>query len=626
MIETIPILFGVIITIVMVNIRTVNAIDFEPEGEEDELADPNGFKKRIVEPGEYETVEKLLWKNKYPITILDDEIQVQVRNNVICYDTEFEDLSTYNINSTKAEPPRKTITTKMIQGHNALPDGLSLKVLKRVKEEVFNQAEETDNGEIIINGIEPITEEKYIPSNQELAYKSLKAYMNQEQQYVVDNEPFRQMIANHFNDKGLRTTRQSLVLPTPANICKPVDERDLVKILKDEMLDTEHKGNMIKRTACEMVDYTRYAEKTPNKILFPNGFYDFDTMEFKKHSDEIIIITKESPYNYREDLIEAPVPEQVKELCTSLKTTPEEELNYDKHIRPLLQCFGYLLTDGNPLKCLIIFIGEIDSGKGIAIKIMMKLLNDKISQADIFNFRDIHNEEQYSIIKNDLNVINEFTQMKDNAGFRNITGNDPIETRQNYNGTVNHPATEVSKTILSTNRLNKLIDTVETHDYDRLSYYLEFRANYTKKNLNLENSIINNHETMEWIITNSIHELKQSINHNTKGYELDCHHNEEELLNMMEKYENPEATLLKQKYIYDPYHNNKDYTNEDYVLVDDIKQLLPHIRQNNKINELLTMTYDHNFSSQVFKVNGKSKRGYKGLIPISNYIEEEKQN
>lgn len=348
-------------------------------------------------------------------------------------------------------------------------------------------------------------------------------------------------------------------------------------------------------------------------------------MEFKTKSDEMIFITKESPYNYREDLIGAPVPEPVKELCTSLKTTPEERLDYDKHIRPLLQCFGYLLTDGNPLKCLIIFIGERDSGKGIAIKISMRLLNDKISQADIFNFRNIHNEQQASIIRNDLNVINEFTAMKDNAGFRNITGNDPIETRENYCGTINHPATEVAKTILSTNRLNKLIDTVEKHDYDRLSYYIEFRANYTEKNLNLENSIINDQETMEWILSNSINELKQSINHKTKGYELDCHHNEEELLNMMEKYENPEATLLRQKYIYDPFYKNKDYTNEDYVLTEDIKGLFPHIRQDNKINELLKQTYDHNFTSQVFKVQGKSKRGYKGLIYRDHYITEEKE-
>jgi len=348
-------------------------------------------------------------------------------------------------------------------------------------------------------------------------------------------------------------------------------------------------------------------------------------MEFKTKSDEMIFITKESPYNYCEDLIGAPVPESVKELCTSLKTTPEEDLDYDKHIRPLLQCFGYLLTDGNPLKCLITFIGETDSGKGIAIKIMMRLLNDKISQADIFNFRNIHNEQQESLIRNDLNVINEFTAMKDNAGFRNITGNDPIETRKNYCGTINHPSTEVSKTILSTNRLNKLIDTVEKHDYDRLSYYLEFRANYTEKNLNLENSIINDHETMEWILANSINELKQSINHNTNGYELDCHHNETELLNMMEKYENPEATLLKQKYIYDPFHNNKNYTNNDYVKVEDIKELLPHIRQTNKINELLKQTYDHNFTSDVFYVQGKSKRGYKGLIYRDHYIMEEKE-
>lgn len=618
--------FGMIVTIMMANIRIVNAVNMEDEIEDDELADPNGFKKYTpTEKGEYETIEKLLWKNKYPITILDDEIQVQYKNMVICYDTEFGELSCYNKNSRQAEPTRKAITDKMLQGHNKCPDGLGLKVIKKVIEEVFDQVTETDNGDIIIDGTEPVTEEIYIPSSQEKAYESLKAYMNQDQQYVIDNEYFRQLIANYFNVKGLRTTKQGLVLPTPNNIGKLVIKRDLVKILKDEVLDTEHKGNMIKETACDMVDYTRYAEKTPNKILFNNGYYDFDTMEFKTKSDELIFITKESPYNYREDLIEAPVPDSIQELCTSLKTTPEEELDYDKHIRPLLQCFGYLLTDGNPLKCLITFIGKRDSGKGIAIKIMMRLLNNKVSQADIFNFRDIHNEAQYSIIKNDLNVINEFTMMKDNAGFRNITGNDPIETRQNYNGTVNHEATDVSKTILSTNRLNKLIDTVETHDYDRLSYYIEFRVNYTTKNINLENSIINNHETMEWILANSIHELKQSINPETMGYELDCHHNEEELLNMMEKYENPEATLLKQKYIYDPYYNTKNYTNEDYVLTEDIRKLLPHIRQNPKINELLTATYDHNFISQVFKVNGKSKRGYKGLIPISNYIEEEKE-
>jgi len=618
--------FGIILTTIMLaNIRIVNAEDLIPEVENDELADPNGFKKYEAEPGEYETITKLLWMNKYPIKIIDDEIQVQYRNIMICYDTEFGELSCYNINSNKAEPPRKSITDKMLQGHNKCPDGLGLKVLKKVIEEVFDQAEPTEDGEIKIKGIEPITEEIYIPSSQEKDYEDLKAYMNQEQRKVIDNEPFRQMIANYYNGKGLRTTRQGLILPTTKNIGKLVIPRDLVKILKDEVLDTEHKGNMIKETACDMINYTRYAEKTPNKILLKNGYYDFDTMEFKTKSDEMIFITKESPYNYCEDLIGAPVPESVKELCTSLKTTPEEDLDYDKHIRPLLQCFGYLLTDGNPLKCLITFIGETDSGKGIAIKIMMRLLNDKISQADIFNFRNIHNEQQESLIRNDLNVINEFTAMKDNAGFRNITGNDPIETRKNYCGTINHPSTEVSKTILSTNRLNKLIDTVEKHDYDRLSYYLEFRANYTEKNLNLENSIINDHETMEWILANSINELKQSINHNTNGYELDCHHNETELLNMMEKYENPEATLLKQKYIYDPFHNNKNYTNNDYVKVEDIKELLPHIRQTNKINELLKQTYDHNFTSDVFYVQGKSKRGYKGLIYRDHYIMEEKE-
>lgn len=92
---------------------------------------------------------------------------------------------------------------------------------------------------------------------------------------------------------------------------------------------------------------------------------------------------------------------------------------------------------------------------------------------------------------------------------------------------------------------------------------------------------------------------------------------------MMEKYENPEATLLKQNYMYDPFYNNKDYTNEDYVLVEDIKELLPHIRQNNKINELLTKTYDHQFISTQIKRQSENKRGYKGLIPINNYIPDE---
>lgn len=94
----------------------------------------------------------------------------------------------------------------------------------------------------------------------------------------------------------------------------------------------------------------------------------------------------------------------------------------------------------------------------------------------------------------------------------------------------------------------------------------------------------------------------------------------------MEKYENPEATLLRQKYIYDPFHNNKNYSNDDYVIVDDIKELLPHIRQTNKINELLTKTFDANFTGYPIKRQGKTKTAYKNLIYRDHYIMEEKQD
>ena len=599
--------------------------DILPETEED-LADPNGFiKYSVKQKGETIQKEILKWRNKYPIEITEEEIQVQFRNLIVCYNFEFEEVEIFNSNSNMANPPRKAITQKVWIGSNNPPQGISLNQLKAIQEEVFDQMYTTESGEIKIHGIEPTIEETYKASVEENDFLTLVKVLNSSQENIVDNEPMRNLVSNYLNNKGLRNTKQGLILPTIKNIGKLVEPRDLVKIMKDELLDNVHKHIMVKETLCDMSQYSRYAEKTPNKLLFPNGFFDFDTFTFNESSEDIIIITKECPYNYRPELIGTPAPEPVKELCTSIKENSYEDLEYTKHIKPLLQAFGYLLTDGNPLKCIITFIGERDSGKGIAIKIMAKLVNDKISQADIFDFREIHNELQHSLIRNDLNIINEFTAMKDNAGFRNITGNDPIETRQNYCGSVNHPATEVSKTILSTNRLNKLIDTVETHDYDRLSYFIEFQANYNEKNPNLENSIIEDTDTMEWILANSIHELEQTINTETGKYILDCHHNEEELLNMIEKYENPDATKLKANYIFDPLYQQKPYTNEDFVLVEDIKKLLPHIRQNRKFNELIQETYDTQLLQSIpFKVNKKTKKGFPGLIYLENYISDDK--
>ena len=94
---------------------------------------------------------------------------------------------------------------------------------------------------------------------------------------------------------------------------------------------------------------------------------------------------------------------------------------------------------------------------------------------------------------------------------------------------------------------------------------------------------------------------------------------------MIEKYENPDATKLKANYIYDPYYNNKNYTNEDFVLVEDIKKLLPHIRQNRKFNELIQETYDTQLLQSIpFKVNKKTKKGFPGLIYLENYISDDK--
>lgn len=202
-----------------------------------------------------------------------------------------------------------------------------------------------------------------------------------------------QSILTYFTNRQGYSTPKGTVLMGTDNIGRVMTKNKLKKLLKEDFQPKQ----VITSDLLKYIDDLPEKEPDYNVLKVANGFYDFNKQEFKTKADKPTIVFKESPYNYNEDLIGAPVPEDLQLLFDNLhNSTPEA----------LLEVIGYLLTDGNPLKIVPIFIGDNDTGKTIIMELIANLLDKNTSSADIFNLQII----DISLVEKDLNLISECSE------------------------------------------------------------------------------------------------------------------------------------------------------------------------------------------------------------------------
>lgn len=202
-----------------------------------------------------------------------------------------------------------------------------------------------------------------------------------------------QSILTYFTNRQGYSTPKGTVLMGTDNIGRVMTKNKLKKLLKEDFQPKQ----VITSDLLKYIDDLPEKEPDYNVLNVANGFYDINKQEFKTKADKPTIIFKESPYNYNEDLIGAPVPEDLQLLFDNLhNSTPEA----------LLEVIGYLLTDGNPLKIVPIFIGDNDTGKTVIMELIANLLDKNTSSADIFNLQII----DISLVEKDLNLISECSE------------------------------------------------------------------------------------------------------------------------------------------------------------------------------------------------------------------------
>lgn len=368
---------------------------------------------------------------------------------------------------------------------------------------------------------------------------------------------------------GLKWTGKRHVLPLANNICKPVDNSDLLNFIVDLA--------EIKALSQETLDkalkyFTRESEPVKHCIVTENGYYDFNVPKFFTESKEEIIIDKNTPYSYREELIGVEPPDKLKDFLIQIfKKNDETYSDLKDDITALLELIGYMLDDGNRFQILIIFIGDSNCGKGLTMRLVNFLLDGRVCDVDIFKGRAV-GKELNALVENDLNVIHEFktTGKNDINFFKQITGGDNIQISKLYAEPKTYTHNEYAKSVLTANSVDDLTKDADNATLRRLSTFIKFK-NVAKETIDdLDEQIRDEPDAMDWLLTNSIEAYANVLR---TGNDFKAKHTNKDTLDMLTEFDNPVLKELQEAYCYDYYNwsDNHDFLKKHGVRPKDIK-------------------------------------------------------
>lgn len=397
-------------------------------------------------------------------------------------------------------------------------------------------------------------------------YNRLKMLLSKSTSNAEDHI-VEQLIAQYFDAiKGYQSPKGAIVMHTDL-IGRFKTTEDLIGILKDEF---KPQFLVKPRLVKEAVTYLHRIEPTTNMLKVANGFYDFNKMCFFEKAEDEIVILKESPYRYDSTLIGEPMPDLLKGLFNNL---------VNQSVESLLTAMGYMLTDGNAEKIILLLIGEeSDCGKSTIAKIIGALLDDKVCSIDPFNI----NDRSIELVENNLNIYSEFPDTRQFAMsmFKQYTGNDPMRLRALYTQGATIDPIYICKTVLTTNNMNGIAHRFDKSLFTRFSVFFEFKRKQKKNDPQLYDKIISDEHTMNWLLTNSIHEYSKDTRLTT------CKHTDMEVAQMVSRMDDPLENALIEKYTYsdskttyledgsEVYINDREFLLEWCPPVSELKQLV----------------------------------------------------
>lgn len=370
-------------------------------------------------------------------------------------------------------------------------------------------------------------------------------------------------------DAGLKWTGKRHVLPLSNNICKPVDNSDLLNFI----VDLTGINELSQETLDTVLKYfTRETKPVKHCIVTKNGYYDFNSQKFFTKSKNEIIIDKNTPYSYRKELIGVEPPDKLKKFLTDIFA--KDDKSYDdlkEEITGLLELIGYMLDDGNKFQILIVFIGDSNCGKGLTMKLVEYLLNGRVCDVDIFKGRSV-GKELNALVENDLNIIHEFKSngKNDINFFKQISGGDNIQISKLYAEPKTYTHDEYAKSVLTANDVDDLIKDADNASLRRLSTFIKFKNVPDKIIGDLDKQIRDEPDSMDWLLTNSIEAYSNILR---TGTPFKAKHTNEDTLEMISEYDNPVLKELQDTYYYsyDTWEDNNDFVKENGVRPKDIK-------------------------------------------------------
>ena len=368
---------------------------------------------------------------------------------------------------------------------------------------------------------------------------------------------------------GLKWTGKRHVLPLANNICKPVDNSDLLNFIVDLTGITALSQETLDKA---LKYFTRESEPVKHCIVTENGYYDFNVPKFFTESEEEIIIDKNTPYSYREELISVEPPDKLKDFLIQIfKKDNESYSDLKDNITALLELIGYMLDDGNRFQILIVFIGDSNCGKGLTMRLVNFLLDGRVCDVDIFKGRAI-GKELNALVENDLNVIHEFktTGKNDINFFKQVTGGDNIQISKLYAEPKTYTHNEYAKSVLTANDVNDLIEDADNATLRRLNTFIKFKNVAEETIDDLDEQIRDEPDAMDWLLTNSIEAYANVLR---TGNDFKAKHTNEETLEMLTEFDNPVLKELQEAYCYDYYNwsDDHDFLKEYGVRPKDIK-------------------------------------------------------
>lgn len=442
-----------------------------------------------------------------------------------------------------------------------------------------------------------------------------------------------QAVKNLLMDAELQKTYNGYVMPLKNNICKPIRNNEIYEFIEDIC---NIRGISSESVKGALSYFNREAEPTFNCIVTANGYYDFNKGGFFEESDEPIVIKKASPYNYREELIGTTPPEL---LNNFLYETFSDDL--DK-VNQLLEIYGYMITDGNPHQIMPFFSGKGRNGKGVCLDLLSKLVDDNISTVDIFSV-EFGSKYSSPLVESDINIINEVKNIKNISEVKEYLGQGGLQLARIYEQGRRYEDIELPKTILATNNFKGLEKGLDYPMMRRLRVFIEFNniVPSEKQNPFILKELVEEEDSMDWILTNSIYLYQQIKNAGVKG-KFGAEHSEVEISEHLEKYINPVLYTIKELYKYDYSAWDEIVFNGDRIgnwgrfvsvndVLEDLRELNPETRITlNKQNvikciikafDLMQVKYDVDdyegfyFTSKIVNVeSGESKNLIYGVL------------